>query len=339
MVGGGQERLQAMVAELSKSKDPQAGRLGKKIKVVARELKNDGKQLAPLQPHLSRMEMAARERDYAAADEALMDAIGAAYTAEFWEKVSFRSTDGFRVYSFLTKPKDKKEFPIILLFHGGEHGSATSYQPHALRFLKAGFATLAVDYRGSSGHGNSYRDAADPGGKEIDDGLKAVEYAHNLPGTTSVGIMGSSHGALIGGNVLTRVSNITAANLNFGGYDFKALMQGWATSSEPLAQQKLEVWGPVVGEPGSPEFKRAETLSPYYQAEKISAPLLLIHGRGDEAIPYRESVNLYNKMREDKKDVSLKLFDDGPHGFIFRNTTEAEEAYRLTERFFVKYLK
>jgi dienelactone hydrolase len=337
--GGGKERLQSMVTELSKSKNPEAGLLAKKIKAIAKELKNDGKNLGPLQPHLKRMEKASREGDYKAADDALMDAVGAAYDAEFWDKVSFKSTDGFRVYSFLSKPKNKKEFPIILLFHGGEHGSATTYQRHALRFLKAGFATLAVDYRGSSGHGDAYKAAADPAGKEIDDGIKAVEYAHNVPGTTSVGIMGGSHGAFISGNVLTRVSNITAANLNFGGYDFRALMKSWAASSDPLAKKKIELWSPVVGEPGTPEFARAETVSPYYRSENISARLLLIHGKQDGIVPHSESVNLYNKMKKDNKNVTLKLFDDGPHGFIFRSSDEAEEAYKITESFFKKHLK
>lgn len=336
---GGKGRLQSMVAELSRSGDPEAGRLAKKIKGVAKALKSDGKDMRPLQPYLDRMERAARAGDYEAADRALMDAVGVAYDAEFWKEVSFKSVDGFKVYAFSSKPKNKKEFPVILLIHGGEHGSAETYQRHALMFLKSGFATLAVDYRGSSGHGDSYMNAADPAGKEIDDVLKAVEYAHADPATTSVGLMGSSHGAFISGNVLPRTSLVAAANLNFGGYNFKTLMEGWAASDEPVAQKKIEIWSPIVGEPGSPEFTRAATLSPINNCDKINAPLLLIHGKGDKTIPYLESVNFYDELKARKKKVTLKVFEDGPHGFIFRNSEEAEEAYRITEKFFKKHLK
>jgi len=336
---GGKGRLQSMVVELNKSKDPKAGLLAKKIKAIAMELKRDGKDLRPLQPHLNRMENAARAGDFEAADRALMDAVGEAYNADFWKEVSFKSVDGFRVYSYLSRPKNKKKYPIIVLVHGGEHGSATSYQRHALRFLKAGFATLAVDYRGSSGHGDSYKDAGDLAGKEIDDVVKAVEYVYNDPSSTSVGLMGSSHGAYIGGNVLPRTPHVTAANLNFGGYNFETLMKGWKASSEPVAQTKIDTWSPIIGEPGSPEYEQAATLSPINNTGKIHAPLLLIHGKRDASVPYRESINFYEELKKDRKRVSLKLFEDGSHGFIFRNTEEAEEAYRITEDFFKKNLK
>ncbi len=336
---GAKGRLQALVAELSKSKNPEAKLLAKKIKGVSKELKKDGKDMRPLQPHLGRMEKFARAGDFEAADRALMDAIGVAYDGKFWEKVSFKSVDGFVVYGYLSKPEDREKFPIIVLVHGGQHGSSTTYQRHALKFLKVGYATLAVDYRGSSGHGDAYKEAYDPAGKEIDDVLKAVEFANADPSTTAVGLMGASHGAFISGNVLPRTSVVTAANLNFGGYDFKTLMKGWEESDEPIAKKKLEVWGPIVGEPGTEEFSQAADVSPIYSADKISATLLLIHGKNDAVLSYSESINFYNKLKEKKKKVTLKLFDDGPHGFIFRNTEEAEEAYRVTESFFKQNLK
>lgn len=338
-VGGGKEQLKSMVAELSKSNDPKARTLAKKIKIVAKELKNDGKDFAPLRPQLGMLEKASREGDYEAADEALMNVIGAAYDADFWGKVSFKSTDGFRVYAYLTEPKNMKEYPIIVLVHGGEHGSATSYERHALRFLKAGFATLAVDYRGSSGHGQTYHDAIDFGGKEIDDVVKAVEYAHNLPTTTKVGLMGSSHGAFVSSNVLMRSRLLASANLNFGGYEFDSLMDTWRNSSSPEAQKHLEYWSPVIGEPGTPQYTKAETLSAINNADEINVPLLLIHGKNDASVPYTESVKLYDELKKDKKTATLKLFDNGPHGFIFRNSEEAEEAFRITENFFKKTLK
>jgi dipeptidyl aminopeptidase/acylaminoacyl peptidase len=338
-VGGGQGRLQSMVAELSKSEDPKAGRLARKIKAVGKELKNDGKNLKQLQPHLNRMEKAARQGDYKAADRALNDTIGAAYDAQFWETITFKSTDGFKVYSYMSKPKNKKTYPIIVLVHGGEHGSATTYQRHALRFLKAGFATLAVDYRGSSGHGQSYYDAIDFGGKEIDDVVKAVEHAHADPATTKVGLMGSSHGAFVSSNVVPRSSLVASANLNFGGYDFEAVMDTWQKSSAPEAQRHIEYWGPVIGEPGTPEYERAATLSAINNVDKINVPLLLIHGKKDTSVPYIESVKLHDELKKNKKRVTLKLFEDGPHGFILRNSEEAEEAYRITENFFKKTLK
>ncbi len=335
---GGQSgaRLQSFIASLEQSKDPEAKLLARKVKFFGKELRQDGKSLAPLQPYLVEMERSAEAGNYDAAERALMDAVGQAYDAVFWKEVSFPSTDGFQVYAYLTEPKGESKFPIVVLVHGGEHGSASSYQRHAFLFLNQNFATLAVDYRGSSRHGESYKDAADPAGKEIDDVLKAVQYASNLPTTSAVGLMGSSHGAFISGNVLTRTSLVNAATLNFGGYNFQTLFEEWQKSNSPVAQKKVEIWGPVVQSEGSAE---ARALSPIYNTDKINTPLLLIHGKQDQVIPYQESVNFYDELKKHGKTVTLKLYPNGPHGFIFQTDQESESALETTESFFKKYLK
>ncbi len=335
----GRGRLQAVVENLEESPNPEANRLARKMKFVVKEIKKDGKDTGALRPYVERIEQSAKAGDFEAADRALMDAVGKAYDAEFWKEVSFKSTDGFKVYGYLSEPKDQKRFPIIVLVHGGEHGSAASYERHAFRFLKAGFGTLAIDYRGSSGHGENYRDAADPAGKEIDDVVKAVQYAHGLPTTTKVGLMGSSHGAFIGANVLTRSSLLSAANLNFGGYDFRTLLEDWKKSDDPIARKKIATWSPVIGDPDNPDFSKARALSPIDNVDKINTPVLLIHGKSDKVVPYSESVSLYEALKKKKKKVSLKTYNGAPHGFIFHSGDEGESAFETTESFFNKYLK
>lgn len=337
--GGGQAgpRLQAFVASLQRSKDPDAKLLARKMKFFATELKKDRKDLAPLKPYLTEMERSAQAGNYDASEHALMDAIGQAYDAVFWRQVTFPSASGFTVYAYLSEPKNKQKFPVIVLVHGGEHGSATIYQRHAFLFLKDNLATLAVDYRGSSGHGESYKDAADPAGKEIDDVVNAVQYAHDLPSTTVVGIMGASHGAFISGNVLTRTKLLSAACLNFGGYNFQTLFEEWQKAGTPVAEKKIQIWQPVVQSEGSSE---ARALSPIYNVDKINTPILLIHGKNDQTISYTESVNFYDALKEQNKTAKLELFPDGPHGFIFHPEQGAsKQAFETTEQFFDQYLK
>jgi dienelactone hydrolase len=335
----GKGRLQAVIESLEESPNPEANRLAKKVRFVAKEIKSDGKDTGALRPYVDRLEQSAQAGNFEAADRALMDIIGEAYNAEFWKEVSFKSVDGFKVYGYLSEPKGRGKSPVVVLVHGGEHGSATSYQRHAFRFLKAGFGTLAVDYRGSSGHSENYRAAADPAGKEIDDVVKAVEYAHGLPSTTKVGLMGSSHGAFIGANVLTRSSMVSAANLNFGGYNFRTLLEEWKKSDDSIARKKIETWSPVIGDPDNPDFSKARALSPIDNVDKINTPLLLVHGKSDKVVPYSESVSLYEALKKKKKKVSLRAFTDGPHGFIFQSTEEGESAFQTTESFFRRYLK
>ncbi|MBI4831844.1 MAG: S9 family peptidase [Candidatus Lindowbacteria bacterium] len=334
---GGGSRFQALITSLESSKNPQADILAKKMRFFAKELKKDGKEVKGLQPYVQKMETAVNAGDIDAAERALMDAIGQAYNVEFWKEVTFPSVDGFKVYAYLSEPTGGGKHPIIVLVHGGEHGSSTSFQRHAFLFSKSGFATLAVDYRSSTKHGEEYKAASDPAGKEIDDVIAAVEYAAKLPSTNKVGLMGSSHGAFLGGNVITRSSIPVAANLNFGAYNYESILKSWSDSNDPVAQKKLEYWGPFLGDP--PDYGKARSVSPALNVDKINIPVLLVHGKKDELIPYAESVNFADQLKKEKKKVTLKLFTDGPHGFIFRQSSESESAFNTTNDFFKRNLK
>jgi dipeptidyl aminopeptidase/acylaminoacyl peptidase len=71
-----------------------------------------------------------------------------------------------------------------------------------------------------------------------------------------------------------------------------------------------------AAEYGDPE-RDAELLraiSPIHRADRITAPLLVLHGRNDPRVPVSEAEQIVARLRELGRDVELLVFEDEGHG-------------------------
>ena len=71
------------------------------------------------------------------------------------EAFTVQSFDGTPIEAFLTLPvglNAQSHYPLIALIHGGPHGQqGPSFNAHAQIYATHGYATLMVNYRGSTG--------------------------------------------------------------------------------------------------------------------------------------------------------------------------------------------
>jgi len=102
--------------------------------------------------------------------------------------VEIRTRDGLILPSFLTLPlgaskggpKPDKPLPMVLNVHGGPWAQDTfGYNSEAQWLANRGYAVLQVNYRGSTGFGKKFVEAANRefGGKMHDDLIDAVQWA------------------------------------------------------------------------------------------------------------------------------------------------------------------
>ena len=54
-------------------------------------------------------------------------------------------------------------------------------------------------------------------------------------------------------------------------------------------------------------------ISPIHRAERIAAPLLVVHGRNDTRVPLAEAEQIVARLRELGRDVELLVFADEGH--------------------------
>lgn len=74
-------------------------------------------------------------------------------------------------------------------------------------------------------------------------------------------------------------------------------------------------------------FRRA---SPLRQAERIKAPVLLIHGDRDTSAPLAESLRLQARLVELGREVDLLVVEDAGHVFNFKNREQARQAWEAS---------
>lgn len=86
---------------------------------------------------------------------------------------SFTARDGRLIHAYLTLPQESegKRMPLIVNPHGGPIGPRDdwSFNPEAQLFASRGYATLQVNFRGSSGYGKEFQDA---GHRQWDEGIQ-----------------------------------------------------------------------------------------------------------------------------------------------------------------------
>ncbi|MFT5312708.1 MAG: dipeptidyl aminopeptidase/acylaminoacyl peptidase, partial [Paraglaciecola sp.] len=80
-----------------------------------------------------------------------------------------------------------------------------------------------------------------------------------------------------------------------------------------------------------------EAISPYFHAKKFNKPVLLIHGKRDTRVSYRQSKTMYEELKSEGKDVSYEEFEYGTH--FLNDATNRVNAMKLMKGFFAKHLK
>lgn len=257
------------------------------------------------------------------------------------DKITFRSRDGHHVLGYLYRPPDfdaGRRYPALVQVHGGGN-NAYGNGFHALEHWLAGqgYVVLAIEYRGSSGHGREFQDLAygDWAAGQGWDAVAAAEFLDSLPYTTGrTGIYGGSYGGIMTLAALTRdATPFEAAAPLYGIYDWEAayregdrLMKFWIIEGH-------RGFGP--GEDPT-LYQRTSTIR---HLDRIPAdlPFLIMHGERDRRAPYSQSVDLRDALQARGNPVIFHSYPEEGHGFRLRKNRI--HAYGELLSFFDRHLK
>src|SRR5436309_3457690 len=137
------------------------------------------------------------------------------------ESFTFTSNDNkFEVEAFLTKPlgmNAASKHPLIVNIHGGPHGqNGPAFNFKNQVYAARGWATLNVNYRGSTGYGQKFADAVfgDQDGNEGQDvlyGVSAAVRRYLWIDRERMGIEGVSYGGQLTDWLITQTNEFKAA--------------------------------------------------------------------------------------------------------------------------------
>ncbi len=260
-----------------------------------------------------------------------------------YRKLSYVSTDGLPIPAYLFKPLTSVpgKRAAIIYVHGSQHGQFNSRSlPRIAELVNRGYVVLAPDYRSSSGYTQAFHDAADYGGKEIDDMLAARTYLAALPevDTQRIAILGLSHGGYNALMALARYPDRFAAGVDFFGPTDLVWRLTATPEENPNAEPgDREYFERMVGKSltEAPELYRAR--SPRFLADQIEAPLLILHGEKDSVVRVQESVWLADALKNaGRTNFQLHIIKDGEHGYP---AAQMDEGWQLAFAFLERVLR
>jgi dipeptidyl aminopeptidase/acylaminoacyl peptidase len=255
------------------------------------------------------------------------------------QPIFYQSRDGLTIHGYLTTPVEiaAENLPTILLVHGGPWARDTwGYDPEAQWLANRGYAVLQVNFRGSTGYGKDFVNAANRewAGKMHDDLIDAVNWLveKGISDREKVAIMGGSYGGyatLVG---LTFTPEVFACGVDIvGPSSLMTLMQTIPPYWEPM---KLQMYHRIGNMDTEPEFLQAR--SPLFFIDRIQKPLLIGQGAHDPRVKQSESDQIVEAMKKANLPVEYVLYTDEGHGFA--RPENRLHFYAVAEEFLAKYL-
>ncbi len=254
------------------------------------------------------------------------------------EPVSYTARDGLTIHGYLTKPVGvATAVPTVMLVHGGPWARDTwGYDPEAQWLANRGYAVLQVNFRGSTGYGKAFINAANRewAGKMHDDLIDGVNWLveQGISQPDKIAIMGGSYGGyatLVG---LTFTPEVFTCGVDIvGPSNLITLMQSIPPYWEPIRANFYHRVGNLDIEP---EFLKSR--SPLFFVDQIQKPLLIGQGANDPRVKQAESEQIVEAMKQAGKPVEYALYTDEGHGFA--RPENRLHFYAIAEEFLAKYL-
>ncbi len=255
-------------------------------------------------------------------------------------RFNLRSRDGMDIEAFMTMPDGVDgQFPLLVLPHGGpiDVQDVRTFDHEVQYFAKLGYAVLQVNFRGSAGQGQAFRDSGirQFGTGMIDDIDDAVTSAlTQFPvDPLRIAAMGTSYGAYAAVRLAQlRPDRYRAAIGIAGVYDLPLIFTAGASSRSKHA---YEFYAKHLGDPIK-DAQLLRELSPVHSASP-KIPVLLVQDRRDEVTPFEHALRLLSRMTEDQAVAQLIATDDGGHGLV--GLASAIETYPKIATFLRTHLR
>jgi len=248
--------------------------------------------------------------------------------------------DGLPLVCYLSRPRGvSRPSPMVLLVHGGPWGRDAWGLSSTHQWLaNRGYAVLSVNFRGSTGFGKRFVNAANLewAGKMHDDLIDATDWAiaKRVADPARVAIYGASYGgyAALVGLTFTPEKFACAVDL-FGISNLMTLME----TIPPYWKPWQTIWKTRMGDYTTEAGQRfLQERSPLNRVERIVRPLLIGQGANDVRVKPSESDQIVEAMTRRNIPVVYVYYADEGHGF--RRPENRRSFAVVTELFLAKHL-
>jgi dipeptidyl aminopeptidase/acylaminoacyl peptidase len=246
-------------------------------------------------------------------NEAILAALEMNAPETFW----FDGAAGTKVQAMLIRPPKldaTKKYPLLVLLHGGPQtmwSNAWGYRWNAQVFSAAGYVTLMINRRGSTGYGQKFTDEItnDWGGKAYTDVMNGVDYSvkkYPFIDGTRMAAAGGSYGGYMADWIATHTGRFKAIVSHASVYDKVAMY-----ATEELWFEEHDMQGTPWTNPES--YKKWAPVTYAGELAKFKTPTLVIAGERDYRVPYTQSLEFFSALQREGVPSKLVVFPDEGH--------------------------
>jgi dipeptidyl aminopeptidase/acylaminoacyl peptidase len=233
------------------------------------------------------------------------------------ESFTFVSNDNkFEVEAFLTKPVGMtatSKHPLIVNIHGGPHGqNGPGFNFRNQVYAARGWATLNVNFRGSTGYGQKFADAVfgDQDGNEGQDvlyGVSAAVRRYLWIDRERMGIEGVSYGGQLTDWLITQTNEFkaaipTAGIANLVSYNYMTYYNQY---------EEME-FGQFLHQGNLMDV--AWERSALKHVAGAHTPTMLIHGENDNDVPIAEAEQFFIALKDVGTEAAFVRYPREGHG-------------------------
>jgi dipeptidyl aminopeptidase/acylaminoacyl peptidase len=257
------------------------------------------------------------------------------------ESFTFISNDNkFEVEAFLTKPLGMtatSKHPLIVNIHGGPHGQngpAFNYKNQV--YAAHGWATLQVNYRGSTGYGQKFADAVfgDQDGNEGQDvlyGVSAAVRRYLWIDRERMGIEGVSYGGQLTDWLITQTNEFKAAIpiagiANLVSYNYMTYYNQY---------EEME-FGQFLHQGNLMDVAWERSALKHVAA--AHTPTMLMHGENDNDVPIAEAEQFFIALKDVGTEAIFVRYPREGHGLseVKHNIDATDRCIAWYEKHFPK---
>ncbi len=233
-----------------------------------------------------------------------------------YEQFTFEGWNNEEVHAYLIEPVDldpKKKYPLAFIIHGGPQGSMGNqfhYRWNPQVYAGAGYATVCVDFHGSSGYGQDFCDSisehwGDRPVEDLDKGLEAaLERYPWLDGKRMAAL-----GASFGGYMVNWLAGQWPGR-------FRCMVNHDGNLCERMAYfDTEELWFPEWEHGGTPWEKPEsyERFNPLRFVGKWETPMLVVHSARDYRVAETHGLGTFTALQRQGIPSQLLYFPDENH--------------------------
>ncbi|HTT83582.1 MAG TPA: S9 family peptidase [Rhizomicrobium sp.] len=229
----------------------------------------------------------------------------------------YTARDGLHIPAYLTLPpgREPRNLPLVVMPHGGPDARDDMTFDFVSQFLASrGYAVLRPEFRGSSGYGRPFTKAGlhQWGLKmqdDISDGVKKV-IADGIADRKRVCIFGASYGgyAALAGATLT--PELYACVISYAGISNLQDMLGYDKRQYGINFTDGSFTATRMGDIFI-DSAQLEASSPALHADRVTAPVLLLHSTLDVTVPISQSETMAAALQKaGKKFEFVRILGD-----------------------------